>query len=299
MKMKPIILGMTILLLSSAVQAAGGPAAATFEEANKDPDFALQGEYTGKGVGIQVIALSKGQFRIVEHQGGLPGDGWDKSDKTETEVNRDKLKSRMTDWKKVSRKSETIGMKPPEGAVVLFDGTEESMKAHWKPGAKMTEDGLLMQGITSIDTYKDATIHLEFRLPYMPESRGQGRGNSGFYMQGRYEVQMLDSFGLAGKDNECGGIYKAAAPDVNMCYPPLRWQTYDIEFTAAKYEDGKKVKNAIATVKHNGIVIHKNLEIPSGTPGGPVNKEEDTAGPVFLQNHNNPVRYRNIWFKSK
>ncbi len=113
----------------------------------------------------------------------------------------------------------------------------------------MTDDGLLIAGATSKQKFGDCQLHVEFLLPFMPASRGQARGNSGCYLQGRYEVQMLDSFGLAGEDNECGGIYGIRAPDTNMCFPPLSWQTYDIDYTAAKYEDGKKVKNATITVR--------------------------------------------------
>jgi hypothetical protein len=142
-------------------------------------------------------------------------------------------------------------------------------------------------------------MHIEFRLPWMPKARGQGRGNSGLYVTGRYEVQMLDSFGLAGADNECGGIYKVAEPKQNLCYPPLRWQTYDVDFTAAKFDaEGKKTANAKLTVKHNGYPIHENLEIP-GPTGGARSSDEKGPGPVFLQDHSNPVRYRNIWVVKK
>jgi hypothetical protein len=109
---------------------------------------------------------------------------------------------------------------------------------------------------------------------------------------------MLDSFGLEGKDNECGGIYKAAAPAVNACLPPLSWQTYDIEFTAPRFENGAKVTSARMTVRQNGILIHDDVEIPTLTPGGP-QKEEQPNGPLYLQNHGNPVRYRNIWVLPK
>jgi hypothetical protein len=159
----------------------------------------------------------------------------------------------------------------------------------------MTEDGLLMQGATSHQKLMDHQLHLEFCLPYMPEARGQGRGNSGLYVCGRYEIQMLDSFGLDGKSNECGGLYKASEPLVNMCLPPLSWQTYDVDFTAPKFDaDGRKVANARITVKHNGVVIHDNVELPGPTPGGKGGAESE-PGPVFLQDHGNPVRYRNIW----
>jgi hypothetical protein len=161
------------------------------------------------------------------------------------------------------------------------------------------KNGLLLPGAVSKQKFKDAKYHVEFRLPFMPEARGQARGNSGFYVSGCYEIQMLDSFGLEGKDNECGGIYQASAPKVNMCLPPLSWQTYDVDYTAPNFDaSGKKTKNARITVRHNGVVIHENLELPHATPGG-VNGETPEGGPVFLQNHGNPVRYRNIWVVEK
>src|SRR5690606_9010442 len=151
----------------------------------------------------------------------------------------------------------------------LFDGTNTD---RWKD-AKTSDDGLLMPGTTSIETFGDHRLHIEFRLPYQPEDRGQARGNSGIYLQGRYEVQMRDSFGLEGKDNECGGIYSVSAPSINMCLPPLAWQTYDIDFTAAKYDqDGKLQSNPRITVRHNGVVIHDNVELPG--------ERNTTAAPV-------------------
>ncbi|MFG0332062.1 MAG: DUF1080 domain-containing protein [Maioricimonas sp. JB049] len=293
-----LCLGLSISCLAAP---APGETYATPEQAAADPDFALQGEYTGDDVGLQVVALGKGQFDAVTYKGGLPGSGFtgEKSDRSIQRLDRDGINQLIADrsLNKVHRQSETLGAKPPKGAVVLFDGTEESLAEHWKDGARTTSDGLLMQGVTSTDTFGDFTAHVEFRLPYMPLARGQARGNSGLYLQGRYEIQMLDSFGLEGKDNECGGIYKAAPPAVNMCLPPLSWQTYDVEFTAARFDDdGNKVKNARATVRHNGVIIHDDLEIPGATPGGPLSRKENAQpGPLFLQDHGNPVRYRNIW----
>jgi hypothetical protein len=133
----------------------------------------------------------------------------------------------------------------------------------------------------------------------MPRARGQARANSGVYVHGCYEVQVLDSFGLAGKDNECGGIYQQSAPRVNLCYPPLQWQTYDIDFTAARFgPDGQKTANARLTVRHNGAVVQDDLELKRATPGG-VAKEGPGPGPLHLQNHGNPVYFRNVWVAEK
>jgi len=302
MFLRSILTWISCLLVGVTACAADGHGVtyATPQAAQADPDFAIQGEYAGDHVGVQVIALGKHQFRAVKFHGGLPGAGWDGSEKTSAEGAWDDLKANVEGLKRIERHSPTLGAKPVEGAIVLFDGTQPTFEQHWSKNSKMTEDGLLQQGATSTDTFNDFSLHFEFRLPYMPEARGQGRGNSGLYLQGRYEVQLLDSFGLKGEDNECGGIYKAAAPRINMCLPPLVWQTYDIDFTAAKFDDaGKKISNAIVTVKHNGVVIHDKLEIPQGTPGGTINSESATPGPLFLQNHGNPVVYRNIWAVKK
>ncbi|HUR54070.1 MAG TPA: DUF1080 domain-containing protein, partial [Gemmataceae bacterium] len=136
--------------------------------------------------------------------------------------------------------------------------------------------------------------HVEFRLPWMPNSTGQGRANSGVYLQDRYECQVLDSFGLSGENNECGGIYTQHKPKVNMCLPPMVWQTYDIEFTPAAFDaDGKKTKNGRTTILHNGVKIHDNIEFPKECPGG--QKETADPGPFRLQDHGDPVIYRNVW----
>jgi hypothetical protein len=160
------------------------------------------------------------------------------------------------------------------------------------------DQGLLIAGATSKRKFQSCQLHVEFLLPFMPTARGQGRANSGVYLQGRYEVQMLDSFGLKGENNECGGLYSIKAPDVNMCFPPLSWQTYDIDYTAAKFVDGKKTQDANMTVRHNGIVVHKSVPLPHATTAAPVPEGPEPA-PIYLQDHGNPVRYRNIWLVEK
>jgi hypothetical protein len=166
---------------------------------------------------------------------------------------------------------------------------------HWKlvDGAMEVRPGA--GSIVTKKKFKDFKLHLEFRTPFMPESRGQGRGNSGVYLQERYEVQILDSYGLEGQDNECGGVYKVGASRVNMCAPPMQWQSYDITFRAPRFDAaGNKVEDARLTVAHNGVTIHENLAIPRPTEASP-NSNVTEPGGIYLQDHGNLVQYRNIW----
>lgn len=319
--MNKLVSSAALILMLALSAAAEDLKKGVTDPADAGPDFAIQGEYTGtiasSKIGMQVIARGDGKFEIVGFPGGLPGDGWDLGQKARdngelkdgTLVFSDGRKATIKDnvfqlldpngkeagkLEKVIRKSPTLGAKPPEGAVVLFDG---STADNFKDG-RMTPDKLLMQGATSKQLFRNFKIHLEFMIPFMPYAKGQGRGNSGFYAQGRYEVQILDSFGLDAKDNECGGIYSVGQPKLIMSYPPLSWQTYDIEFTAPEWKDGKKVKNARMTVVQNGVTIHDDIEIDHATTAS-IMGEGPTDGPIYLQNHGNPVRFRNVWLIEK
>lgn len=192
---------------------------------------------------------------------------------------------------------------PPKGAIVLFDGksldgwvkTNGKDKAAWKlvdGGAMEVKGGNIMTEKTFDGTFK---LHVEFRVPYMPKASGQGRGNSGVYVQGRYEVQVLDSYGLKSKDNDCGGIYSVAAPLVNACKAPTIWQSYDIDFTAPKCEDGKRKEYSRMTVYHNGVKIHDNVEVKTDNTTAGLGGDPCKPGPIMLQDHGNPVQFRNIW----
>jgi len=202
--------------------------------------------------------------------------------------------------------SPSEGFQPPAVAVVLLRYTpgQPTTLGDWtNPNWPLLPDGSVhVRGgdNKSRQRFRDYHMHVEFMTPYMPSGRGQERGNSGVYMQDWYEVQVLDSFGLAPKDNECGGIYSFSAPRVNACYPPLVWQTYDIDFRAMRFEDdGKTMKEpATVSVVHNGVPIQQAVKMNRSTerskPGG-----EPRVGPIRLQDHGNPVRYRNIWLVEK
>jgi hypothetical protein len=294
----------------------------------EDADFSIQGEYgsekEGATWGVQVVALGDGAFDAYLLEDGLPGIGWDRSkSRTKLSGQREadgaaitlksedaKTEATITDgqitvtrgdeslgsFERIKRKSPTLGAKAPDGAIVLFDGSNADA---WENGK--VEDGLLANAnITTKELFGSYHLHLEFRTPYKPKARGQARGNSGVYHQGRYETQVLDAFGLEGMMNETGGIYSIAAPRLNACLPPLTWQTYDVDFTDAKFDDqGNKVADAKMTVRLNGVLIHENQELPKTTTAAPVKKITPDPGPIFIQAHGNPVFYRNIWIQRR
>ena len=233
------------VLLAFAVFAAGPLLAADKKKGwtdpkqakKEDPDFDLQGEYAASGspaLGAQVVALGSGKFDAYLLEGGLPGAGWTPDQK------RTRLSGSLADGAvefgeqdgvtaklsgeglavtkggktvklaRTVRKSPTVGMKPPKGAVVLFGGKDKDA-GNWKNG-KVVDGLLAASNALSHQGFKDCTIHIEFRCPYMPHARGQGRGNTGVYYGGRWETQVLDSNGQNGEMNECGGVYSIAKP---------------------------------------------------------------------------------------
>jgi len=313
----PILLTLPLALSAFAEEKAPAPQDTFLEPEAAGPDFATQGEYTGEKCAAQVIALGAGKFHIVGWSYGLPGTTDEAEKKVEVDAQRegDKVTFDGNGWKgqieagqlmgtndqgrtfelrHIVRESPTLGAKPPAGALVLFDGTNADAWA----GGHMDDRKLLAAGTKSKQKFGDFTLHVEFRTPFKPTARGQGRGNSGVYLQDRYEVQVLDSFGLKGESNECGGIYSKIKPRLNACFPPLSWQTYDIDFEAARFDaDGKKKKDAVATVRQNGILIQDHVDIPGPTGGGQPEKAE--PGPIQLQGHGNPVFFRNVWIVEK
>ncbi|MEE8451960.1 MAG: DUF1080 domain-containing protein [Thermoguttaceae bacterium] len=288
-----------------------------------DADFAFQGEFVGtvtvepshfKQIALQVRAAGDGTFEAAQYMGGLPdspnhkeplvpltgklagdfvvmsGGPWVVIGHPDYCLLVDRDGNRVGRLERVYRVSPTIGAQPPKNATVLFDGTGTDQFSN----GRMTEDGLLMEGADVKPMFQDFSLHLEFMLPYMPAGRDQGRGNSGCYLQSRYEVQILDSFAMESVFNGCGSLYRFRKPDVNMCFPPLVWQTYDIIFTAPRWaSDGTKVKNARITVWHNGVKTHNDLELTNKTGAG--KPEGPTLLPIRFQDHGNPVRFRNLW----
>jgi len=214
---------------------------------------------------------------------------------------------------RANRPSPTLGMAPPENAIILFDGSNFDAWRHpddrevtWH----MLEDGTMEVSkrdnnanpptggdIVTRDNFTDLTLHIEFRYPVEPERHSQDRGNSGVFLQDTYEVQILNSYGLNGLWNEAGALYKVLPPQVNAAYPPLEWQTYDISYRAPRFNGDAKTENARITVHHNGILIHNDVEIPYATVHAALgrNNEPKNPAPIRLQDHSNPIQFRNIW----
>jgi hypothetical protein len=310
----------------------GLPRVAVVDPKTVPPDYLIQGEYVGdlkegdtsKPFGAQVVTVpGQTSFDVNLISGGLPGSGSSGKEKIKikVEIKDGQVAGSNSDYqlsiadkqlivkgklegvlKRIDRTSPTLAKPAPEGAVVLFSKPEDL--SNWKDARiEDVSDGKFLactpgKNIVTNQKFQNFTMHIEFRLAYMPNATGQGRSNSGLYLQNRYECQMLDSFGLKGENNECSGFYQQYSPLVNMCLPPLVWQTYDIEFEAAKYDEtDKRIKPAVVTVLHNGVLVHDKVELKGSTGGGQPEKPE--PGAFQLQWHGDPLVYRNIWVVEK
>ena len=289
----------------------------------KDMSYPLMGEFMGsvtsddgkkQVVGLQIRSIGNDQFDAVAYYGGLPGQPKFNAEPIQMIGKRsgkfvvlsggpwaifvENNQCRLVDLKgksrgqlkRVKRKSPTLYSPAPEGAVILFDGTGTDQFTT----AEMTGDELLMEGADVKPMFQYLNLHVEFRLPYMPYADGQQRGNSGLYLQSRYECQVLDSFALIPKIDGLGALYRFRPPAIHMCFPPLVWQTYDVQFTAPRWNaDGTKARNATITSWVNGVKVQDNVSLPNKTGAGKT--EEPLLLPTRFQNHGDPVRFRNIW----
>jgi len=298
-----------------------GPAFTSAPE--NDANFALMGEFIGdikadgdttRPLGLQIRHVGHGSFEALSFLGGLPGqEGHDsKPMRMIGQRSEDFVVLSGGPWAifvekehclllnrkgeqvgklaRIQRVSPTLGAQAPEGATVLFDGSNVDQFSN----AQISEEGLLMEGADIKPMFQDFNLHVEFRIPYMPQADGQSRGNSGLYLQSRYECQVLDSFATEPVIDGLGALYRFNVPDLNMAFPPLTWQTYDVHFTAPRWAaDGTKIRDAHITSWVNGVKVQDNVALPNKTGAG--KQEEPTLLPIRIQNHGDPVRFRNIW----
>ena len=191
---------------------------------------------------------------------------------------------------------------PPSDAVVLFGGKDLSK---WQGGENWpVKEGVVFSGegmITSKDEFGDCQVHIEWSAPTPPSGESQGRGNSGVFLMGRYELQILDSFDNETYfDGQASAIYKQTPPMVNAMRPPGEWNVYDMLWTAPRFEEDGSLKSPAAiTVLHNGVATLNNFELLGDTPfhRPPQWEKHGEKGPISLQDHGNPVRFRNIWVR--
>jgi len=197
---------------------------------------------------------------------------------------------------------------PPSDAIVLFNGKDLSQ---WKsdkdggPAKWQIKDGAAIVngtgGISTKRSFGDCQLHIEWATPAEVKGEGQGRGNSGIFLQGRYEIQILDSFtNKTYFHGQAGAVYKQYAPLVNACRRPGQWQAYDIVYHAPRFDEaGKLLKPGTVTLLQNGVLIQDDVQILGGTAnkGGPKYAAHPLKLPLALQDHKNPVRFRNIWIR--
>jgi hypothetical protein len=327
-------------------------------------ELRLQGEYVGgegaAKVGVQVVARGDRMFHALVLQGGLPGEGWDggryallesgvlEGERVEFRSVGDDGPTATLDLKgltlkrsggdlllrRVERKSATLGMEPPKGAVVLFGGGRNGTEAF---EARKDIEGMtaptmygehMMAGAVTKQRFKDLTLHVEFLTGWEPENIPWRRADAGIYLMSRYEVAIGDSFGfdfdltgsagpvspklfceklkasrfpvltgarLQGAPRVCGSVFTYPSMVPNACLPPLVWQTFDIDFTAPRFgADGKKQSDAVISVRLNGHQTVEKQSVARPTPHG-FKGPEEADGPIWFEAFGRRVLYRNIW----
>lgn len=268
-------------------------------EKHKGKRFSYRIRVVGKGIDAGFYGRAD-RDKVVIHSTGWRG--WIRDGRLEATRGQDKIAMVYHE-----RRSPTEGMKPPAGAIVLlgFKPDTKPSIGEWSNASwRALADGSMEVGAgvnTTKRKFGSCVLHVEFATPFMPHEFGQGRGNSGVYLMGRYEVQVLDSFLDNAGTGNCGGIYNNAKPRVeHVPLPPLQWQTYDITFHAPKLDAGGKVVRSarFEKVVHNGVLIHENVEVSKPTAAAIANDQVPLA-PLALQDHSNPVRYRNVWLLTR
>ncbi|MEX2573134.1 MAG: DUF1080 domain-containing protein [Balneolaceae bacterium] len=285
-------------------------------------------EYGGERVeaGLQIAVYGENRFRALLHPGGLPGEHIGPEgtgvleraielegsyedytlhlDAVDYPISVRKIHDHFTvldedfnylgHLNPIQRSSTTSGMEAPDNAVQLFSGFEADLAEHWDEDSEM-DGNLLKQGARTAEKYGDMRLHLEAKLGFLPDESSDRRTNSGIYIQRKYEIQIIDSFGTVPHPGSNASLYDEYAPVFDSSFPPLSWQTYDVYFRAPRFDDqGNKTENARATVYLNGLLVVDDGELEEGT-GGAASYEETPEDLIYLQRHTGPVRFRNIW----
>lgn len=212
-------------------------------------------------------------------------------------------------WKPIPRMVTSPAGAPPSDALILFDGTslgqwlsnrDSRSPAAWHVSGDHFTVTPGSGDIRTKETFSDFQLHLEWRSPQVVRGEGQGRGNSGIFLQGRYEIQILDNYDNSTYSNgQAASIYKQTMPLVNASRPPGEWQTYDIIWTAPRFnKDGMLISKAKVTVIHNGVLVQNHTEVAGTTEYiGLPRYEAHGPGPLILQDHSDTVSFRNIWIR--